>query len=384
MKNICITIIIIIISASCKQVYNAPVNSAVTNYLVVDGFINNDTQGITTINLSRTTMLSDTANIIYEDNAQITIEGDGNDVYPLSETAGGVYTSAPITLNSAEKYRLRIKTADGKEYLSDSSVVKTTPDIDSVSWQRANDGVHIYINTHDQQVKYYQWRYEETWEFHSEYESSLVYTYNTNNTITGVAVYDSVTDSINEKIYRCWQSNNSTGILLGSTEKLNTNRIFLALNFIPDADWRLSVLYSIKVRQFALSQQAYQFLQIMQKNTEQIGSIFDAQPSELKGNIHCITNPAEQVVGFVEVSQEKDQRIFIQNSQVANWNYSQGCYLPMVIENDPDSIAKKAGGLYPTSADGSMNGQIKNFLAAQYSCVVCTLRGTNVKPGFWP
>ena len=378
--------LLIIAFASCKQVYDAPVNAVAPNYLVVDGFINNDTPGITTIYLSRTTQLSDTANFTSEQHAQVSIESDANDIFPLNEITAGTYTSEPIVLNPLEKYRLHIRTSDGKEYLSDSVAVKKTPDIDSISWLVQNNGVQIYINTHDPDIQYYQWRYEETWEFHAKYQSSLVYTINPQtHAVTGVEPFDTVSGSYNDKLYTCWKADTSTGIILGSTEKLTDNQIYLPLNFIPGADWRLSVLYSIKVRQFALSKEAYQFLEIMKKNTEQLGSIFDAQPSALKGNIHCLTRPDELVVGFVEVSQEKDARIFIQNEQIPGWNYSQDCPLPLTIENNADSIAKKAGNLYPTNVvEHDMSGAIVTFGAAEHFCVDCTLRGTNNKPSFWP
>jgi len=36
-------------------------------------------------------------------------------------------------------------------------------------WQRENDGLRLYANARDPQndTKYYQWKYEETWEIHS-------------------------------------------------------------------------------------------------------------------------------------------------------------------------------------------------------------------------
>ena len=71
-------------------------------------------------------------------------------------------------------------------------------------------------------------------------------------------------------------------------------------------------MYSINVKQYALSHEAYLFFEKIKKNTEQLGSIFDPQPSELQGNIHCITNPAETVVGYVDISEEKVQRNFYQ------------------------------------------------------------------------
>ena len=46
---------------------------------------------------------------------------------------------------------------------------------------------------------------------------------------------------------------------------------------------------------------------------------------QLSGNIHCLTDPNEAVIGYVEITQEQTQRIFIFNSQVSGWNYNPGC-----------------------------------------------------------
>ena len=51
----------------------------------------------------------------------VNIEGSNNETFPLYETGDGVYMSSPLQLNSNEKYRLRIKTQYGKEYVSDFS-----------------------------------------------------------------------------------------------------------------------------------------------------------------------------------------------------------------------------------------------------------------------
>ena len=388
MKGIWIIILAIIITPACKQVYNAPVNSPATGYLVVEGFISSAAQSITSIQLTRTTKLVDTTNVIYEHNALVTIEGSGNDIYALNETGNGIYTSDSLTLNNAEKYRLRIKTTDGKEYLSDSSDIQTTPDIDTISWQLQNGGMQIYVNTHDPQnkTKYYEWKYTETWEFHSQFYTSLKYLHAPNSAkITKLVYRDTVFYGVDYSLYTCYQSDNSTSILIGSSEKLSSDVIFLPLNFIPQGDWRLGVLYSINVKQYALSKSAYEFMGIMKKNTEELGSIFDAQPSELKGNIHCVTNPNEIVVGYVEVSQEKEKRIFISGGQIPSWGYFMQCDEEIVIDNNIDSILKNSGGRIPTIPDhlGPFNSII-DFFAANPECVDCTLRGTNVKPTFWP
>jgi Domain of unknown function (DUF4249) len=384
MKKLFSYIIFLSITAGCKEKYVAPIQSPSTGYLVVEGFINSG-PGTTSIRLTRTTMLYDSVDIISEHNAVVNIEGENNEIFPLYENGNGIYISpSPFNLNNNEKYRLQIKTGDNKEYTSDFATVKRTPEIDSISWKRENGGVRIYVNTHDPQnnTRYYKWNYEETWEYHSAYLSNLKYiTDPTTNQILGVGprLPSTLPDTT---IYKCWHTTNSTSTNIGSSEKLSADVIYLPLLFIEPASQKLSVLYSINLKQYALSHEAYLFFEKIKKNTEQVGSVFDPQPSELQGNIHCVTNPKETVVGFVEISEEKDQRLFIRNDELPGWNYIAACN-QVIIDNQPDSIAKYGLGLLPTAVHEA-GLSIKDFYASSYTCVDCTLTGTNIRPNFWP
>ena len=364
------------ITAGCKERFIPSVTSPSTGYLVVEGFISSSPEP-TSITLSRTIRLVDSVNILYEHDAVVTIESDNNETFPLFETGNGVYVSSSLNLNSSEKYRLRIRTKDNKEYASDFVPFKHTPAIDSISWQRENNGLKIYLNTHDPQnnTRYYRWKYEETWEVHSAYKTALKCVNDAAGNLS-MEWRDPYLHSDDTTIYKCWPSYNSTNINLGSSEKLSIDRIFLPVVSIEPASEKLSVLYSIHVRLYALSHEAYLFLGKIKKNTEQVGSIFDAQPSELQGNIHCTSNPSEIVVGFVDISEEKEQRIFISNADVPGWNYKAAC--PLVI------IEKCEPGFIPLGPHEFIGMNIKDYFAAESICVDCTLRGTNVRPAFWP
>jgi hypothetical protein len=377
-------VFLIIVTAGCKEKYLPVLTSPDTGYLVVEGYINSGQQP-TGILLSRTTRLYDSVQIKFEHNAEVNVEGENRETFPLYDNGDGVYISpAPLNLNSSEKYRLKIRTQDNKEYVSDFIPIKHTPAIDSISWQRENGGLKIYVNTHDPQnnTRYYQWKYEETWEIHSAYKSILKYKYDSAGNVTGITFRNPFTTE-DTTIYKCWTSYNSKNLVLGSSEKLSTDRIYLPVVSIEPASEKLSVLYSIHVRQYALSHEAYLFLEKIKKNTEQVGSIFDAQPSELQGNIHCTSNPSEIVVGYIDISEEKEQRIFISNEQVPGWNYTVDCP-EVIINNDLTSIRLKGAGLTPTIIHEYIGLAIKDFYAAESICVDCTLRGTNVRPAFWP
>jgi len=373
-------------ATGCKIEYRPSVQSPATGYLVAEGFINSGTEP-TTITLSRTIKVyDDSATNVGEHSALINIEGENNESYPLYETGDGIYTSSSLQLNSSKKYRLKIITQDGKEYASDFTSFRTTPDIDSLSWQRNSDGVKIYINTHDGQnnTGYYYWKYEETWEYHVAYYSSLKYIIDHITKLPIGVQYIRPDKSIDSSLHTCWKTVNSSNIILGSSEMLSSNHIYFQIMPIPSASEKLSVLYSINVRQYAISEEAYSYLQKLKNNTEEIGSIFASQPSQLSGNIHCTSNPSEIAIGFIEVSGEKQKRLFISNHEVPVWNYNIGCG-ETVFQNNAASLGATAGVLFPTVPYETTFLKIVSFYATpDPNCLDCTLRGSNVKPAFWP
>ena len=371
--------ILLVLAAGCKEKFDLPTDSPDTGYLVIEGVISPGPQ-TTRIDLSRTNKTNSSTKQ-FEKGALVQVEGDDNTVQALPETFDGAYTSV-LNINSTKQYRLRIKTGDGKEFLSDYVGVKVTPPIDSISWVRETDGVRLHFNTHDPKndTRYYRWDYQETWEFHSPFRAILQY-----KSPTEIEFKDSARGLPDSSMLICWRSAISNSLILGSSARLSSDIIskqpFL---FIPAADRRLSVLYSIYVRQYGLTKEAYEFLEKMKKNTESTGSIFDAQPSQLTGNIHNISDPEEIVIGFVSICTVEDKRLFIYNREVPNWNYRTICVETWVL-NNPDSISvAEASGALPTEVL-EMNGNfIKYFGVGERDCVDCKRLGTSVKPSFWP
>ena len=370
---------------SCKDKFVPKVQSPNTGYLVVEGFINSG-GGQTMITLTRTTKLYDTASIIYDNGAQVMIESNQNQIYPLSFEGNGTYVYPPIYLDPAAQYRLRIITEDHNQYVSDYSPVRYTPPIDSLTWKEEKGGLQIYVSTHDPTnvSKYYRWDYSETWEFHSAYLSNLKYTINSRTgDITGVKYRDSIAHKVDSSIYTCWHTTGSTTTTVATTTDLSTNLIYTPLQFIGGGSQKLSVLYSIYAKQYAISEGAYNFYENLKKNTQNLGSIFDPQPSQLQGNIHCTTDTTLPVVGYVEVNQEQDLRAFISNASLGNWVYNSGCE-QIVIPNKPDTLNLYGYGRIPIRPAITAGLSIVSIYASDAECVDCTLTGTNIKPSFWP
>jgi hypothetical protein len=371
----CLTILLL----CCKDKYDAPVKVPVTGYLVIEGYIS--ARGPAEIHLSRSIPLSDTAKLINETLAKVQLQGRDNSTYNLTETPGAIYTNSLLTLNNSQQYRLYIKTKDGKEYASDYVNVKNAPPVDNVGWVRQDGGVQLFVNSSDpnNNTWYYRWTTEETWEFHMKYMQSLKYIKDSRGTINGVDWINSNMSSI-DTVRVCWASEKSATLILGSSAKLSKDSVHKNVVYIPPASWKLGVLYSLLVRQYALSKEEYEYLDKMKKNSEETGNIFGRQPSDLKGNIYCISSPNDPVIGYIGIANRQEKRIWIDRSQVPDWKY----YLQCEEYDIPVDSARYFSSLTPVTPTVLGPFGITRYLGVQPSCVDCTLNGVNKKPSYWP
>lgn len=377
-RNYITTVILSILffSLACKKPFIHDGITESPSLLVVEGVIN--TAGQTTIYLSRTLKLADKLKASSEIKAKVQVEGQNNTVFPLTETAAGTYSAPQMNLNPNQQYRLRIKTTSGKEYLSDLMTVRTTPAIDSVNWEKTTEGVKIYVNAHDSQnnTKYYQWDYQETWEIRSSAYSENIYK-------NGVMVARDQNEML--ALFTCYVTEKSTGLLIASTAKLSSDVVHrFPLVTIQNRAEKLDVRYSILTKQYAIGQEAFEYLSIMKRNSEQQGSIFDIQPSEINGNIKCISNPNEMVIGFMTISGIMEKRIFINYTQVPGWNFNMNCGT-LTVPNRKDSLDAyfKDGKNLVTISNLGASGKIETYNGSTANCLDCRLKGSSIKPAFW-
>jgi Domain of unknown function (DUF4249) len=373
--------ILLILLVACKEKYMPNIPRPVNGNLVVEGFINLGT-GPTIIQLTRITGL-DSAQLFFETGALVEVQSESGSSFPLTEQGLGRYSIDQVPLIVGDRYQLHIATSNGKEYKSDLSEVKITPPIDSLNWSTDGNQVLIFVSTHDDQnqTKYYQWQFEETWVYTAFYRSVFVY-------------QDSsiITRPDNEQIFNCWRSDFSKTISIASSANLTQDLItrFPLTNVSILMTDKLVVRYSILVKQYALSQEWYEWNEKIKKNTEQLGSIFDAQPSGTGGNVHCITDPKEAVVGFVGCTTETDKRIFIDHSEVPG-TYNHGYPVTCALDTIPFSPYDAAvfAEIFSNPANIPVDYEyFKGFpVGITYSdtpCTDCNLQGgISIKPDFW-
>ncbi|MFI5156163.1 MAG: DUF4249 domain-containing protein [Chitinophagales bacterium] len=360
---------------SCREPYTPPEIKTNNHYLVVSGFLN--AGGTTTINLSRTRGLNDTIPNIPEYSAQVSVIGSFGDISQLTDMGAGTYQSNNLNLNVSETYQLQILTSNGNKYLSDTVSVLQTPPIDSVNWTQdstgpsSKQGVNIYASTHDPSTPYgyYRWEYEESWKYRAAYES--YYAYENGGLVARTP---------DQYIYYCWHNVPSTALVIGSSVQLSQNLIYeQPITFIPVGSERLGIKYSILVKQYSISKNAFEYWANLQQTTELTGSIFDPLPAQITGNIHNVSNPNEPVLGFISASSATEERIFISNAQVQHWGYIiTGCE-ELILSPDQFAFYFGSGGYIPTGSKG-----IANVGATTPTCGDCRVSGgTTTVPAFW-
>ncbi|MGC4036974.1 MAG: DUF4249 domain-containing protein [Chitinophagaceae bacterium] len=375
-KSFLWVLFIVSLFISCRENYEP---SAITNapsILVVDGFLDNSVSDTTYIQLRRTSKLDEGPLNAAELGAVLTIEDESsNPVYYSQEAGNGSYIFPGLSLDPARKYKLRIRTTNGGEYLSDELTATKTLPIDSIGFDKTDKGVDIYVNTHDpdNNTWYYRWDYSETFQYHAMYYSTIIFTGN-----RGFIIRPD-----DQQVYECWKTEPSTQLLLATSSKLSQDVIYKNIIRHVDQDGvELMLKYFIKVKQYALTKAAYEYYENLKKISEETGSLFDIQPSQVSSNIHSVSNSGEDVLGYMTVATPSTKEIYITNSEVQPWNYSMDCE---VYELTTDRIPEVVTPESPLgiSLDGGPYS-LKGVYVTSPACADCTfIGGVTKKPDFW-
>ena len=381
--NIVYTVLIYMLS-SCISLFDPPEGMKDrTGILVVEGVILEEG---TTITLGRTIKLGEELSQFYlfEDinNAIIHVIDENHNIVAVARQA---YNWGSYTVNERfsfvpdMKYALDIQTTDNKHYQSSFVTPVHTPDIDELTWQINEDqSIDIFVSTHDPEnrTNYFRWDFEEDWEIRSSRIGSFR--------------YDPVTQSviphnynIRDNRYYCWASDHSKSLLFASSVNYTDAAIknHKIHSFQPESS-RYSYLYSILVRQYGLDQEACLYFENLQRNMDESGSIFAPQPTEKSGNIQCLSDPEEMVIGYIAVSEVKTCRLFIPMAEL-QLNDLEDRYrcsdVPDILFNNRDAAFAFYYGY------GILSETDRGYEYAMLKCLDCTYRGgTKTKPAFWP
>ena len=385
-------ILVALLLTGCITEYNAILPENDKKILFVDGSIIENTDVTFCISQSFTLDIDEIHRIPEEsfiNNANLNIIGSNGYKSPPAINQGkGTYRISIGKLDDDVEYGILIE-FNGDIYQSALSKPLYTPEIDSISWVQPDSAgiVSFYLSTHDDMegTKFFMWNYTEDWEIRSVYPTTVFY-----NPDYKAQMQDPFYLDNSEPYYYCWKKNESS--LVGSTESLNENRIIdqLLYEHSSESD-RFSMLYSITVTQRVISKGAYEYHQNQTKLNEEMGGLFTPQPSEIIGNITCITNPSNKIMGYVEtVKNIRQKRIFVYPEQLKRPVIHSSCgHLPQVDLPMEEAYAHYYRlGFRPAMLDlvaYSNYGVVGPSQWALSHCTDCRANGgTKNKPDFWP
>lgn len=358
----------------CTKPFELEGEEADKSILVVEGNIIAGSGANNVFRLTRmgSVGLADTSR---ELGAQVDIVSSDGLRWSVRETEPGIYSEF-TSIPADKSLSLRIRTSGGDAYETPFQKSIVSPAIDSVTWEEENqDRVRIFVHTSDptNTVKFYKWTFVETWESRSRFEAFLGF--------DGSSLFPL---GPGEMYYQCWKTVVQEPIVVANTNNLAQNVVSRKeITSFTKPDERMYTRYSILVRQTGITPEAYNFWEILRKNTELTGSLFDPQPSRMPTNIRCTNDPAKQAIGFITASTETTSRIFIRNSELKLWPNA-----------DPNQLCTEV--IFPSrfQAEEFLRNN-RSFLpaviqttgglsVAPRNCVDCRLLGgTTQKPIFW-
>ena len=372
--------LLIYLLSSCITDYEAVGVEDRSGILVVEGAIAEEG---TKINLSRTVAINEPfSQIDLEDitNASIQIIDESHNIIAVTEESypGTYIVKENFSFVPGMKYALDIQ-LNNKHYQSEFVTPTSTPEIDEVSWIVNDDhSIDIFVSTHapDNETLYCLWDFEENWELRAYYQS--------------LYRYDPITDKVipqrldGDNRYYCWASNYSKSLLLASTEKYKEATIKNhKIHTLKPGDSRYSYLYSISVNQYSLSKEASFYFTNLQRNIEEGGSLFAPQPSEITGNIRCLSDTDENVIGYIFAAKPSTFRTYIPMAELGLSYLEDRPFCSEEFYEHPKEAYYWGYGIYD-----EINAASETFFYTFTKCVDCTLRGfgnpTKTKPDYWP
>ena len=356
--------------------------------LVVEATITDDLQE-QELTLSRTFRLEEDGPSA-ETNADVQVVSSAGESFGFREASPGKYVSLePFQAEIGKTYILEITTADGRNYSSEPSALPANSEMQNLRAERVSikgeDGVALFVDaqTSGNSSGYYIYRYEETYKIISPYSFHLDLIY-----VGGRFV--EVPKTKEERI--CYNTVGSQDIVLANTTAQTGNDLddFL-VRFLPIDDPKIQNRYSILVKQFVVSEDAFWFYETLKDFSGSDNLFSQNQPGFIEGNLFSVTNADEKVIGFFNVAAVETERIFFDFEDFFDKSEAPFLYSECLVSRPPISPPVRAENL----AELIMSGRVKYmgytitpggegpYRVIQAHCVDCTLSGTNEVPEFW-
>lgn len=386
-------------AAACIYPFEVELSKSGEWPLVVDGDL---LIGATTVlNLSHVRPFKADPGEFQQFSASAYIEGeDGSKVY--NSEAWNSRTGAEFSLffdtsqlRPDQRYRLHLTTYGEQHqvlntYESDWLTPCSAPTIDDLnySYHPEIDQFWIGLSMHCSGEHYFRWSFTETWEYHSDIHSSLEFVPWHFDESEGK--YTAGYRYASPDLYYCWSTVSSSQINIFSTINQTDDRFEdLAFHIIRLNDKRLQILYRITVQLQAISEDAYKYWHTIQESSEGQGSIFSPTPSQTASNIHCTSDPAVGVTGYLNAAVPATAVMYYDNA--VERYYKPGKPYPSQLDTLEANDLAEADKLFHSSMLPSyalymgLTDSPTHYVWDSAICIDCRRQGgTKTKPEDWP
>lgn len=307
----------------------------------------------------------------------VRVEGSGN-------WTGAFGTSSLVfdtsKLSAAQRYRLHFteSTSGGLEYESDWIEVCPAPTVDDLTYifDEEHGELDIALSMHCDGRSHFRWHYDEEWEYHTRAKATHYYDTRTNQVVEFPE---------HQNTFNCWSTYHSPVIKIFSTADQTEDR-FVDLQFhrIERHDMRLSVLYHIIVYLEALNEEAYKYWQNIEQNSQGQGDLFSPTPSQMKGNIRCLSDPSVDVVGYINASEQAVTDMFYNDMEEKFYRPASNESMEILEIKNFEFATYYAWGYRPLTVIEEIGGSL-TYQWVPSRCVDCRdFGGTKNKPEGWP
>ncbi len=330
----------------------------------------------------------------FERQAQVEVSASNGNTFLFTEVSPGTYRSDIVfAAEPNTSYQLNIQTTGGSSYSSRSVELPAASKIDDVRPQRTTnsngvEGMALLVDSFDPtgSSQYYRYEYEETYKIIAPAWRPLD---------LEVASFDppAVNFIVREREERiCFGTGKESSIILESTVDRTEDRIEgFPVRFISSDNFIISHRYSILVKQYVHSVNAFTFYQTLRDLSQSESLFSDNQPGFIAGNISS-TNDDEKVAGFFDVASVDTKRVFFNYTDF----YPGEALPPFVTACLPFAPELQDPGFGTPLLDAILDGNIRYFaenetpgesegpyLMVSRICGDCTVLGSNIVPDFW-
>ncbi len=368
---------------SCTEPFNLK-SIEFQDVLVVEAVITNEVK-YQEIKLSRTFSLEEFTPS-EESNAEVAITDNAQNIYKFEEKSNGKYLSIiPFGVQPNKDYTLSVTTKNGKLYKSQPTQLPCVVPINNlyasreVSQDTGNENMTIFVDDFDSLAdsKYFRYEYEETYEIIAPAwrnpECLAIY---------GPVDPEACAEALSRRL--CYNTVASDSIIQLRTDNLKQGRSSSAfpVRVISRDNPIIRTRYSILVKQYTQSLEAFTFYEILGKFSSSESLLSQNQPGFFSGNIYSEDNKNEKVIGFFDVSSISSKRIFFNFSDFFPAETLPpffGDCTPFEIPDFDIAVARiEAGEIVEFSHAPGVP-----VLYIEIQCWDCREIGTTLKPDFW-